>query len=229
MSTERDRWSRGPVPGSVSRLERLSPLAGVAAVVLWIVGLALTKTPDTSSDKTDAQILGVYQHHTDRILVASWLFMLGCVCFVWFAGMLRTRMAEAEGGGTTFTAIAFAAAIGAAAFGIAQMAGPVAIAINKNHVSAATAGALTHTVDLFFVGIEMALIAMFAAAAVVAFRTGLFPKWWAVLMWIVAVVLVIGPIGWAAVIVAFPIWTLGTTFMLMRRRGDSAEVAPAAA
>jgi hypothetical protein len=109
------------------------------------------------------------------------------------------------------------------------MGGPVAVAINKNHVSAATAGALTHTVDLFFVGIEMALIAMFAAAAVVAFRTGLFPKWWAILMWIVAVVLVIGPIGWAAVIVAFPIWTLGSTFMLMRQRSDSPQVAPAAA
>jgi len=39
----------------MSRWERLSPLAGVAAVVLWIVGLALTKTPDTSSDKTDAR------------------------------------------------------------------------------------------------------------------------------------------------------------------------------
>jgi hypothetical protein len=213
----------------MTRLERLSPLAGVAAVVLWIVGLALTKTPDTSSHKTDAQILSVYQHNANRILLASWLFMLGCVCFVWFAGMLRSRMAEAEGGRTTFTAIAFGAAIGAAAFGIAQMGGPVAVAINKNDVSAATAGALTHTVDLFFVGIEMALIAMFAAAAVVAFRTGLFPRWWAILMWIVAVVLVIGPIGWAAVIFALPIWTLGTTFMLMRGHGDSAQVAPAAA
>jgi len=70
---------------------------------------------------------------------------------------------------------------------------------------------------------------MFAAAAVVAFRTALFPKWWAILMWIVAVVLVIGPIGWAAVIFALPIWILGTTFMLMRQRGDSTQIAPAAA
>jgi hypothetical protein len=143
--------------------------------------------------------------------------------------MLRSRMAEAEGGRTTFTAIAFGAAIAAAGFGIAQMAGPVAVAINKTHVSAATAGALTHTIDLFFVGIEMALIAMFTAAAVVAFRTGLFPKWWAILMWIVAIVLVIGPIGWAAVILGLPIWTLGTVFMLMRQRGESARVAAAAA
>jgi hypothetical protein len=31
------------------------------------------------------------------------------------------------------------------------------------------------------------------------------------------------------VIVAFPIWTLGSTFMLMRQRSDSPQVAPAAA
>jgi hypothetical protein len=213
----------------MSRWERLSPLAGVAAVVLWIAGLALTKTPDTSGDKTDAQILGVYQHNANRILVASWLFMLGCVFFLWFAGALRARMAEAEGGQHTFTGIAYGAAVGAVVFGIGAMAGPVAVAINKNDVSAATAGTLTHTNDLFFIGIEMTLIGLFTAAAVVAFRTGLFPKWWAILMWIVAVVLVIGPIGWAAVIFALPIWTLGTTFMLMRRSGDSARVAAAAA
>jgi hypothetical protein len=40
---------------------------------------------------------------------------------------------------------------------------------------------------------------------------------------------VIGPIGWAAVIFAVPIWTLGTTFMLMRGSRDSARVAAAAA
>jgi hypothetical protein len=213
----------------MSRWERLSPLAGVAAVVLWIVGLALTKAPDTSTDKTDAQILSVYQHNANRILVASWLFMLGCVFFLWFAGTLRARLAEAEGGRHTFTGIAYGAAVGAVVFAIGTMAGPVAVAINKNDVSAATAGALTHIDDLFFVGAEMTLIGLFAAAAVVAFRTGLFPRWWAILMWIVVVVLVIGPIGWAAVIFGVPVWTLGTTFMLMRQRGDSPRVAPAAA
>jgi hypothetical protein len=213
----------------MSRWERLSPLAGVAAVVLWIVGLASTKTPDTSSGKTDAQILSVYQHDANRILVASWLFMLGCVFFLWFAGTLRGRMAEAEGERHTFTGIAYGCAIGAAVFGIGTMAGPVAVAINKNDVSAATAGALTHVTDMFFVGAEMTLIGLFTAAAVVAFRTGLFPKWWAILMWIVAVVLVVGPIGWVGVIFCVPIWTLGTVFMLMRQRGDRAQIAPAAA
>jgi hypothetical protein len=213
----------------MSRWERLSPLAGVVAVVLWIAGLAITDAPDTSTDKTDAQILSVYQHHANSILFGSWLFMLGCVFFLWFAGTLRGRMEEAEGDRHTFTGIAFGAAVAATVFGVGTMAGPMAVAINKNDVSAATAGALTHVDDLFFVGAELTLIAMFAAVAVVAFSTGLLPKWWAALMCLVAVVLVIGPIGWAALIFGLPIWTLGTTFMLMRQDRDSARVAPAAA
>jgi hypothetical protein len=48
-------------------------------------------------------------------------------------------------------------------------------------------------------------------------------------MLIVAGVLVIGPIGWAAVIFATPIWTLATTWLLMRPRVSGPEVAPAAA
>jgi hypothetical protein len=229
MSTERDRSGR-PVPGSVqSRWERLSPLAGVVAVALWIAGLAITDAPDTSTHKTDAQILAVYRHHSNAVLLGSWLFMLGCVFFLWFVGTLRGRMQEAEGGRATFSGIAFGGAVAATVFGVGTMAGPVAVVINKNHVSAATAGALTHTGDLFFVGAEITLVALFVAAGVVAFRTGLLPKWWAVLMWVVAVVLVIGPIGWAALIFGVPIWTLGTTFMLMRKGDDSAIVAPAAA
>jgi hypothetical protein len=130
-------------------------------------------------------------------------------------------MAEAEGGRNTFTGIGFGGAVAVTVFGVGTAAGPLAVAINKNHVSAATAGALTHVDDLFFVGAELTLVALFAAAGVVAFHTGLLPKWWAALMWLVAVVLVIGPIGWAAMIFGLPIWTLVTTFMLMRRRGDS--------
>jgi hypothetical protein len=213
----------------MSRIERWSPLAGVAAVALWIVGLLANDAPDTSTKKTDAEILSVYQHHSNQIMLASWLFMLGCVCFVWFAGTVRSRLAEAEGGTTTFSTLAFGGALAAAAFAIGAMGGPMAVAINKNHVSPATAGALTHISDVFFVGTEMTLIVLFLAVAVVAFRTGVLPKWWAVLMVIVAVVLVIGPIGWAAVVFATPIWTLATSWMLLRPRARQPELAPAAA
>jgi hypothetical protein len=82
----------------ISRWEQLSPLAGVAAVALWIAGLAITDAPDTSTHRTDAQILAVYQHHANNVIVGSWLFMLGCVFFLCSrgrceAGWLRRKAA----------------------------------------------------------------------------------------------------------------------------------------
>jgi len=51
--------------------------------------------------------------------------------------------------------------------------------------------------------------------AVVAFRTKVLPKWWAILMVLVAIVLLIGPIGWAGLIFGVPIWTLVTAGMML--------------
>ena len=89
------------------------------------------------------------------------------------------------------------------------------------------AGAFHHLSDGFFVGAEIALVVVFLAGAVAALRTGVLPKWWAWLMVLVAIVLVIGPIGWAALIFGTPIWVLGTTAMLLRTPTARREIQPA--
>ena len=40
------------------------------------------------------------------------------------------------------------------------------------------------------------------------------PKWWAVFSGLLAIVLLIGPIGWIGLIFGIPIWTIGTTLIL---------------
>ena len=57
-------------------------------------------------------------------------------------------------------------------------------------------------------------------AAAVALRTRLLPKWWAVVAIVIAVVLVIGPIGWAGLIFAMPLGLLGTSWLLYRGSGQ---------
>ena len=42
------------------------------------------------------------------------------------------------------------------------------------------------------------------------------PRWWGVFSGLIAVVLWIGPIGWAALIFGLPAWTLGTAVLLVR-------------
>jgi len=209
------------------RLERLSALTGVLAVVLWVLGLVVT---NSFSDKiphnpTDAQLLAWIKGNTNSILLGGWFFALGCVSFVWFAAILRARLAAAEGGQATFANLAFGGALVAAAFGILTMAGDIGGAINKDDISAATAGTLHSSGDMFFVAAELSAILFFLGAAIVSLRTGVLPKWWAWFAVLIAIVLVIGPIGWAALIFGLPIWTLGTTWLLVRPQREQAPLA----
>jgi hypothetical protein len=187
-------------------------LPAVAATGLWIAGLVVTNAlSDTiPHHPTDAQLLAWVQGNSNPILLGGWLWMLGCLSFLWFAALLRARLADAEGGRAAYGTLAFAGAAAATVFGMLVVAGDIGAAIDKDSISAATAGVLHNGGDMFFVGAELTMILFFVGTAVVALRTGALPKWWALFSILIAVVLVIGPIGWAALIFGTPVWLLGT-------------------
>ncbi len=201
-----------------SRFDRISALVtGVLATGLWIAGLVIgqgftDKLPDNASD---ARVLTWLHANKNLTIVGGWLFMTGCLAFIWFAGVLRSRLADAEGGNHTLSTIGYAGAVAAAVFGIGTQA-DVGSAINASDVSPATAGMFHHLGDLFFVGAELALIVLMASVAVLAFRVAAVPRWWGVFSALMGIVLWIGPIGWAALVFGTPVWTLGTALMLSR-------------
>jgi hypothetical protein len=207
-------------------------IPAVLAIGLWIFGLVVL---NSFSDKiphhpTDAQLLAWVQGNQNPIMSGGWLWAIGCLSFLWFAALLRPRLAEAEGGSHTYTVLAFAGACAATVFGLLIQMGDFDAALGHDSISAATAGTLHHLSDMFFIGAELSLIPFFAGVAVVAFRTGVLPKWWAAFSVLVAVVLVIGPIGWAALIFGTPVWLLGTGVMVgstprVRRRAVTAATA----
>ncbi len=62
----------------------------------------------------------------------------------------------------------------------------------------------------------------------IAFRTSVLPKWWAAFSILIAVVLLVGPIGWAALIFGTPVWLLGTGLIVgSKPRARQRAVAPA--
>ena len=143
--------------------------------------VTVTSLTDSLADNaSDATILAWFQGNANTILLGSWVFMIGCLCFVWFCGALRARLAEAEGPDGMLTAIAFAGGVAGAVFGLLIQGGDVAVAINKDDLSAATAGALYRISDAFFVAAELAVVLLVVATAVLAFRTAVLPRWWAV-------------------------------------------------
>ena len=208
---------------------RTAVSAAVLAVVLWVGGLVIGSANDNLSDKaTDEQTLAWVQGNANTILLSAWVFALGCLAFIWFAGIVRARLAEAEGGAGTLSTVMFGSAVAAAAFAMATT-GDVASAINKNDISPATAGALHHIGDNFFVVAELALIGVMIPFAVLVLRTRVLPRWWAYVSILVGVVLAVGPIGWAALIFGTPVWSLVTGFYLSRTAAaPAAAPAPAA-
>jgi len=102
----------------MSRFDRISTLVmGVLAPALWIAGILVGDRADDLPNKaTDAQVLAWLGANKNLTIVAGWLFMTGCLAFIWFAGLLRSRLAEAEGGTHTLSTIGFAGAVAAAVF-----------------------------------------------------------------------------------------------------------------
>ncbi|HET6657254.1 MAG TPA: hypothetical protein VFG61_05115 [Gaiellaceae bacterium] len=200
------------------RGSRIPSLTGIAAVALWVVGLVVSDglSDSLADNASDQQVLAWVQGNTDYILSGGWLFMLGSLVFLAFAGILHGRMAEAGASGSAPT-IAFGGAVAGAVFGLAIPAGDVALAINKDNVSASSAGALHTLGDAFFVGAELAAVAFLVATAIVILRTAALPRLLAYFGILVAVVLVIGPVGWAGLIFGLPVWTLWASIALARR------------
>jgi hypothetical protein len=197
--------------------ERYTPLAGVLAVVGWVIGI-IVLDPVTNKEK-GPEILTQYQNHDGRIFLGSLLWLLGTALFFWWLGTLRARLLEAEGSpAARLTSLAFAGGV-ATAICLALVVGPdMSGAINNDDLDASAALAISNMSDAFFVAAEYLLPVLLVASALIALRTGqVLPRWLAWITLLIALVLLIGPIGWAALIFAFPIWVLIVSFLMWRR------------
>lgn len=210
---------------------RVALVAGPLALALWIVGLIVghglpSKLP---SHPSGAQVLTWVDGNKNPIIIGCFLFMIGWVAFLWFAAVLRSRLAAAEGGTHTLSTLVFGGAIAMAVLGMSSQA-DIVTGIDSGDVQPAAAGTLHLLGDLFFVGAEVMLFVVLVGVAVLAYRTAALPRLWGTLGAVVGIVALVGPIGWAALMFGFPVWLLGTTFLLARKpRAEAARTAVVAA
>src|SRR5215203_1256417 len=98
---------------------RWAPLVGVAAVVLWVVGIAVDPgVPDLFVDSGEEWLTFV-SGNEGGILTSRLLLLIGDFLFILFLGTLRTRLFAAEAEPRYWTAIAFGGRIATAAMLIA--------------------------------------------------------------------------------------------------------------
>ena len=204
-------------------------LAGPITVALWVVGIILINKNGPAEHATGSQILAWYKSDSDSVTFGAWLFMLGCLGFVTFVSGLRVRLAEAAGQSSQLPGLALAGAAMAGVCGMLTAAVDLAGGIDKNDINPAIAAVFHHSVDIFFVGAELAAVLPLAAVAIAAWRTRVLPRWWAAFAGLVAVVLIAGPIGWLGLIFGVPLWTLGTSLFVLLGSRDRMRAAAAAA
>ena len=217
----------------IDRVERVSALAGVLATLLWVGGVVLiggghVGIPGGIPEEGADEVLAHFQGNADAVVSGGWLFMLGSLAFLWFVGILRSRLLRAEGSAGTFASIAFAGGVATGVFALGIPTGGVVAALGVDQLGASEAAVLNALEATFFIGAELSAIVLLAAAAVVVLRTAVLPRWWAGMSILLAVWLAIGPIGWIGVLAGIPVWTITTSVMLARAdRHAQAPTVPA--
>ena len=81
------------------RLERWSPVTGIAFAILFLIGGAFYEGVP-SIDASDEEIVSYYTNSGNQVTlqIASFVLTLAAVLFVWFVGVLAARLRSAEGG-----------------------------------------------------------------------------------------------------------------------------------
>jgi hypothetical protein len=202
-------------------------LVGPLTIVLWIAGAFLVTHNQPGEHATGSEILAYYKSNTNTVILGGWAFMLGSLGFVTFVSGLRGRLVDAAGAASQLPGLAFAGAAMTGVFGMLFAAGDVGGGIDKTDIGPSTAAALHRFSDVFFVCGELTAMLPLGAVALIAWRTRVLPRWWAVFSGLLTIVLLVGPIGWIGVIFGLPIWTLGTSLFVLL--GSRARMRTAAA
>ena len=219
--------SQPPVTGapgtgflSATRWERFAPLTGVIAVILFIAGaLVLDGAREPAEEAPPAAYLAYFDRETDTIFAGSSLFFVGLVFLVWFAGALRARLAEAEGGAHRLASVSFGGAVLMAALMLGALGSQIsgAFAIDEDvALSPDAAQAIYYAGQGMFYGSFFGAALLTLAAGVVMVRTGVMARWLGWATFALGVILLVPWVGWAAFIFLMPIWAVLVSVMLFR-------------
>lgn len=202
-----------------------APLLGIAFVVLVVISFAISgETPDIKD--SPQKILAFYNDNDSSQQWAAALLSWGTVLFLFFLGVLRSTLAEAEGGTPRLSAVAFAGGI-VLALGMLGFAGfTFTLGDAADHLTPDAAQALNALNSDFFLPLAAGLGTLMIATGISSIRSRVFPAWlgWlAVLIGIAAIT----PAGFFGFL-AFGLWTIAAS-IVMWRAGSAGAVAPPSA
>jgi hypothetical protein len=205
---------------SKSGWERWGPIAGIAFVVLFVVGVSLINTPE--SDEPLAKFKEFYDDAGNRaqVIISAYLLILSGIFFLWFLASLRVRLLSAEHPPGRLTSIAFAGGIvfvsmliAAASVG-AFIAGEISFGDVENINPELMRVIPDLQYPLLLIGGMFGAIAMIDAASVLIVRTGTLPRWIGWFGFVAAVGLLFA--GFFLPIILLLLWVLFVSIALLR-------------
>jgi hypothetical protein len=215
-----------------STWSRWAPISGIAFVAVYIFGMIVAKTPD-SSDPADA-IAAYYpdsKSHRVWMIVAAYVLIGAAMLFLWFLSGLRSRLRAAEGGDGTLSTLAFAAGlvfVVLLSVGVLALAAvPASMSFAENHVPVGAdtieiANSLGYGAIL--VGGMLSAAVMIFTVSVLTLRTGALPKWTAWVGFLAAIALLFAVI-WIPQI-ALLIWMLCVSGAMLARPAVTRQAVP---
>ena len=197
--------------------ERLvTPLAGVASILLFVLGVVVIESGDTPGDEaTGAEQAAYYADSLGTLAVGAVLWGVGIIALIWFLDGLRTHILPASGQLARLTyGFGFAAALFLLASIVPDVAGAITSDNLERDLDGGAAEAIGSLGDGFFFAAELMLAGFFFAVGLAAIRARALPAWLGWISLILVVVALIPPIGWAVVVFALPLWVLLVSALL---------------
>ena len=204
--------------GRAIRTPRSAALAGIAFSVIFGFALVLVRTA-VPADPSDAGRWLSDSSRRDSVLLALGLVPFAGIAFLWFIGVLRDRVGEAEdrffatvflGSGLLFVGMLFVAS--AVAAGLVASAGDHADSL----LSSGAWAFGRHATHELMVVYAMRMAAVFTlATSTILMRTRLAPRWLAASGYAIAILLLltVGFFAWIELI--FPAWVLALSLYVL--------------
>ena len=194
------------------RAERFAPLAGILAAALWLVGILVLQSGNPADPDAAEEIVAYFREERTPILAGGLLVGLGVFFFFPFLGVLAERL-----NGWLRTTALVAGAAGAAM--LLGLTGPhtTGATTDVELLGPESSVALWRLSHVFFVGAEVAFAAFVAAVSLAVLGGSGAPRWlgWAGLA--LALLLLVLPIAWLALIFLLPLWLAALGVALARR------------
>jgi hypothetical protein len=197
--------------------------AGVAGLVFATLSTATFLLVGESPPRVASAFPAWWTAYEQRYLVALYLIPFAGIAFLWLLAALRRRIGRSEdqffatvllGSGLLFVAMYFAAGAAASSVAVVEVSAAPEDAYAGFQVARAMARAF------YFVFATKMAAAFMLVASTIGRRTGILPRWFALLGIVAGVSLLIVVTFFDPIALVFPIWVAGLSMLLLRLRPE---------